>query len=82
MQDQPTPDVAEEDRISESAIFGLISAPDEQRPWSVDEIAREMGDSNATEDGLARLYGAGLIHRCGEFVWATRAALRAEQISI
>ncbi len=48
----------------------------------MDEIARELGDHNRTVDGLARLYGSGLIHRMGEFVWATGAALAADAISL
>jgi hypothetical protein len=55
---------------------------EEQRPWSVDEIAREIGDPGETIDALAHLYGGGLIHRCGEFAWATRAALRAEEVAL
>lgn len=49
--------------------------------WSVDEVAREIGDPLAG-DSLARLYGAGLVHRCGEFVFATRAAVRVAQIAL
>ena len=81
MRDENTPTLAEQDRGSDTAILGLISG-DEQRPWSVDEVAREIGNHGATVDGLARLYGAGLIHRCGEFVWPTRAALRAEELAL
>jgi hypothetical protein len=78
----PNPTPADEDTTTDGAIFGMLSHPDEQRPWSVEEIAREMGDHNATEDGLARLYGSGLIHRCGDFVWATRAGLRSADIRL
>jgi hypothetical protein len=78
----PNPTPADEDRITDGAIFGMLSYADEQRPWSVEEIAREMGDHDATEDGLARLYGSGLIHRCGDFVWATRAGLRSADIRL
>lgn len=82
MQDQSSRTPAEEDCMSDGAIFALLSGDDDQRPWSVDEIAREIGDPNATVDSLARLYGSGLIHRMGEFVWATRAALAADAISL
>lgn len=74
--------VCYEDEMTDGAIFGLLSGSDDQRPWSVDEIARELGDHNRAVDGLARLYGSGLIHRCGESVWATRAALAADAISL
>lgn len=78
MHDNPTHD--DVDRITDSAVLGLISDPDAQRPWSIAEIAREMGDTGATLDCLASLYGAGLIHRLGEFAWTTRAALRADEL--
>jgi hypothetical protein len=29
-----------------------------------------------------RLHTVGLVHRCGEFVWATRAALAADAIEL
>jgi hypothetical protein len=76
--ENPTPDW----RVTDHAILGLISDPDAQRPWSFDEIAREMGDRGATTDCLASLHGAGLVHRCGEFVWTTRAAMRADELSL
>lgn len=75
---QTTP--AEQDAQVEKAILGMLLDHDAQRPWSVDEIAREIGDDNDTLDALARLHGAGLLHRCGEFAWATRAALAADAI--
>jgi hypothetical protein len=31
-------------------------------------------------DSIARFHGAGLIHRHGDFMWATRAALIADEI--
>jgi hypothetical protein len=76
-QQNPTPA-----DVTDRAILGLLSDSDAQRPWSVDEIAREMGDRRDTIDGLARLYGAGLIHRCGDFAWPTRAALAADALAL
>jgi len=77
MHDQSTHDPEQVD----SAILGLLVDPKAQRPWSVDEVAREIGDEVATADGLARLTAAGLAHRIGEgFVWASRAALHAESL--
>ena len=65
----------------DSAILGLLLDPDSQRPWSVLEVAREIGDEAATADALARLTGVGLVHRLAEgFVWASRAALHAEAL--
>jgi len=55
--------------------------------WSVQELARAIcsareakagGEpSTATvEDALQDLYGAGLVHRSGDFAFATRAAVQ------
>jgi hypothetical protein len=56
------PSPVEEDGQVDSAVLALLVYGD-SRPWSVDEVEREIGDD--TEDGLARLYGAGLISRDG-----------------
>jgi hypothetical protein len=47
----------------------------------VQEVSRELGDPEDAADGLRRLMGAGLVHRLHDFVFATRAALRADQIT-
>jgi len=60
----------------------LVLLLDRERPWpsSVAELAREV-DYDPT-DGLARLHGAGLVHRRGVFVWPTRAAVRADELQL
>jgi hypothetical protein len=70
----------DEEDATDLAILSMLLANPYCVPWSVDEVAREMGDRIAAVDGLVNLHGAGLIHRCGEFVWATRAARRGEQL--
>jgi hypothetical protein len=82
MQDDPSPDAGDVLRVADSGIYGLLIQPTQQRPWSVDELVLELGTRIDVEDALARLYGAGLVHRCGEFVWATRAALAADAIKL
>jgi hypothetical protein len=49
--------------------------------WSTDELAQAHGDPIATADALAQLHAMGLIHRHRQFVWPTRAAVRAVQIA-
>lgn len=77
MRTQPNSDPERVD----AAILCLLIDPEAQRPWSVDEVAREIGDEVAVADGLARLAGAGLLHRISSFVWASRAALQADRLA-
>jgi predicted transcriptional regulator len=70
---------AEEDGQTDSAVLALLLYSDSQRPWAVEEIEREIGRD--TDDSLARLYGAGLVHRLKRFVWPTRAAVVSDEIS-
>jgi hypothetical protein len=62
--------------------LGLLLASDSQRPWSVAEVERELGEHIATVDAVTSLHAAGLIHQCGEFVFATRAALCMDRLSL
>jgi predicted transcriptional regulator len=80
MHDEPTPTVIERDAQEDSAILGLLMLETSHRPWAVEEIAREMGRD--VTDSLNRLYGGGLIHRLDGFVWATRAAVMADEIGM
>jgi hypothetical protein len=58
----------------------LLNDRDVQRPWSIHEIELEIGDAIDVEDAVARLHGAGLLHKVGDYVWITRAALHAEEM--
>jgi hypothetical protein len=82
MQNDPSLDPADVLRVNDSAVYGLLILPNEQRPWAVRELVLEIGNEIGVEDALARLHGAGLVHRCGEFAWATRAALAADAIEL
>jgi len=82
MQDESTPTVADEERRTDQGILALLLTPEEQRPWSQHEVELEIGDKLDTIDSLARLRAGGLIHRCGEFVFASRAAVTAERLLI
>ena len=80
MHDQRSPVGEDEDR-DDRTVLGLLLDAENQRPWSTDELLREVGDRLVMADSLARLCAAGLIHRCGEFVWPTRPALRAAALA-
>jgi hypothetical protein len=79
MHDQPTLSPAERDAQQDRVILDMLMLETSHRPWSVDEIARELR-SDPT-DSLRRLYGGGLIHRLEQFVWASHAAVVAEEIT-
>lgn len=63
---------------AESAIIDVL-VNETAGPWSVDELARQLKSTMATVDGVASPYAAGLVHRCGELVFPTRAAIKANE---
>lgn len=71
------PDVSEEDR--DKCVL-MILTDDGGWPWTVEELARELGSISGAADAVARLNGAGLVHQLGDFVFPSRAGRRAEQI--
>ena len=76
---QPNPEPSQ----TESAIMSQLLVADEQRPWSTEELAREIGKPIAVADAIAALHAAGLIHRTSDgFLFPTRAAVRLDQISL
>jgi hypothetical protein len=80
MHDQPIQEESEEFARLDGAILGLLVDPDDQRPWAETEVAREIGGPGNIFYAVDRLYHAGLIHRWGGLVSATRAAVRLYDI--
>lgn len=74
---RPIDNVSEEDR--DKCVLSLLmdEAP---WPWTVEELAWELDTQSGAEDAVARLSGAGLLHRFGPLVFPTRAARRADRI--
>ena len=66
---------------AEQVILSLLLDPRGHGPWSVQEIGRELGDEAEGQDAVASLHAAGLVHRCHELVFPTRAAARAQQLA-
>ncbi|HEX5309801.1 MAG TPA: hypothetical protein VFW38_12060 [Solirubrobacteraceae bacterium] len=72
-------EVADRDRDRNVLNLMLVDSP---WPWSLDEIARELRDPIEAYDAVTRLADAGLLHRLDSFVFPTRAARRADELSV
>jgi hypothetical protein len=81
MQDQPNETVEEQGRRTEQTILTLVLSGG-QSIWSVEELVSEIGRRLDAVDSVAALQAAGLVHRCQDFVFATRAALRFDELDL
>ncbi len=72
--------IADDEDALDWVILSMLLAQNTLLPWATEEIAREIGDPVTTEDSIARLYGAGLVHRLNGFVFPTRAAVRLDAL--
>lgn len=71
---------AHPDDLPRAALALLLALHPAQ--LSVEELERELGSGpHAVADALADLAAAGLLHRHGRFVFLTRAAVRAHELS-
>jgi hypothetical protein len=87
MPDQPTQraslhDPCEAERHTDDAVLSLMLEDASSWPWSVEKIARELGDPVKARDAICRLTANGLVHRVGEFVFPTRTARRAAELQL
>jgi hypothetical protein len=78
MQEKGIGPVADRDAATDEAIIGLLVQ--DRGLWAVGEVQRAIGNEIAAADGLARLRRGGLVHQCGDFVFASRSALEAADI--
>jgi hypothetical protein len=83
MQDQPI-DERRSDPIGdepERLVLYLLLEGDGPPLWSVQELGREIGSELTAADAVVGLHASGLVHRLGEFVFATRTAARFQQLA-
>ena len=82
MHDEPTqaPAGREPDRL-ESAVMLMLLQAGHPWPWSMHEIARELGNELLAADAVVGLHAAGLVNRLDEFVFPTRSATRFRHLS-
>jgi hypothetical protein len=75
--------MAEREKQAEGAILGLLLNFEAGSLWSVEELIRQLSSSRLEViDGLASLQATGLIHRIGDYVFATRAASSFDQLEL
>ncbi|HTA15056.1 MAG TPA: hypothetical protein VK781_09395 [Solirubrobacteraceae bacterium] len=73
----------EQERQAEAAILGLLLNFEAGSIWSVEEVVRQLSAPDLeVMDGLASLQAAGLIHRAGGFVFASRAASSFDRLEL
>jgi hypothetical protein len=78
MQEKGIGPVADRDAATDEAIIGLLV--EDRGLWATGEVERMIGSQLAAADSLARLRRGGLVHQCGDFVFASRTALEAADL--
>lgn len=77
----PTHDPKRSEHATAHTVLDLMLGDDVQRPWTVHELALEIGSTLVVEDAIAELHGAGLVHKLADgFVFAARPAIRYTEV--
>jgi hypothetical protein len=76
----PPPDIATIEENGELTVMTLLLDARTPWLWSIEELALELASKLDADDAVASLHAAGLVHRCNEFVFATRAAARFSRL--
>jgi len=77
-------DLERADRDVQCLVLGLVGCR-EQRPWSVEEVARVLSRSAsriAVEDAIAQLRDVGLLNQSDRLVFASQAAAHVDWLGM
>ncbi len=66
---------------AERMVLSLLLDQNAHGPWSERELGLELGDAVEAQDAVASLHAAGLVHRCHDLVFPTRAAARCFRLA-
>jgi hypothetical protein len=77
----PIPHQPRAENATAHTVLDLMLGDDVQRPWTLHELALEIGSTMLVEDAIAELHGAGLVHKIADgFVFAARPAIRYTEV--
>lgn len=61
-------------------VLGLLLWAGDDEWWTIEELSRKVGDLIDALDAMSVLADAGLIHRQGNHVFPTRAAIHCHDL--
>jgi hypothetical protein len=82
IRDEAPQDFCEAERMIDNLVLAAMFNDSSPWPWSIEEIARELGNPAEAQDAVRRLTESGLMHLLGDFAFPTRAARRGAEIEI
>ena len=83
MRDERNPPAGEKPPAQDILEHGLLHEVLTRHPaqLTLDELVRALGEERfLVEDAVSALVGGGLLHRHGDFIVASRAAVRFDEL--
>jgi hypothetical protein len=77
-------DLGQADRDVQCLVLNLVARHD-QRPWSIEEIARVMSGSGsriAIEDAITQLRDVGLLNQADRLIFASQASAHIDRLGM